>query len=202
MRKLLIAILLLTAGGLALLAWEPPAPSAARNPVDVRGVQLTETANGSEVMLPTAADSAGVPGSQVAARKYRYLLEDLGATGQVRMRVLELLARREALLPDPGFGSEPPTPLDAARTAELAALDAALRRELAPAAYAAYELFRDSDVEQYQLDEFAGGIREIAPLDRAQERAVLEAKLRQRRLYSQLVATRGPGEGQPVAGRA
>ncbi len=75
--------------------------------------------------------------------------------------------------------------------AELAAIDAALRRELTPAAYASYELFRDSEVEQYQLGEFSGGIREIAPLDAAQERAVLEAKLRQRQLYSQLVATAG-----------
>ena len=187
MRRFVIAILILTAAGLALTAWDPQAPPA---PVVARAADSR-----SAPLLP--ADAAAVPdaphepatGAGVR-HKYRYLLEDL-APGAARTRVLDLLMRREAQLSRPPSDPADREKHQATLEAELGDIDEALRAELHPLAYASYEMLRESDVEQYQLEEYTGGLREIAPLAPAQERAVLEAKLRQKRLYAQIVQGAG-----------
>jgi hypothetical protein len=188
-RRLVIAIVLLVAGGLALLGWQPPAPSNAGQPANASLVNPALAVFQRAPRTPAANRPAAAP--EVVPHKYRFLFEDLATSEEIRGRVLVLLARRESLAPPPDLGLTPAAPPDVARAGQLADIERALRRELSPAAYAAYELFRDSDVEQYQLDEFTGGLRAFAALERAQERAVLEAKLRHKQLYSQLVSTAG-----------
>ncbi|HKE93495.1 MAG TPA: hypothetical protein VKB34_04250, partial [Povalibacter sp.] len=59
----------------------------------------------------------------------------------------------------------------------LAAADERIRSLLHPTDYARYEALRDSDIEQFQLDDYAGGISNIAPLDAADREAILRTKL-------------------------
>lgn len=192
MQKLIIAVIFLTAGGLALLAWEPassPAPWTA-HPLDA-GAPPSTQAMGRPVALTGGRPGtpADAPAETPLAHKYRYLLADIDPAR--RARVLELLARRDRLAPRP-TADQPLTPVPAPDIErQLEEIDAELQTLLPHAAYASYELFRESDVEQYHFDEYTGGIREYAPLGPVQERAVLEAKLRQKREYEKLVADAG-----------
>ncbi len=203
MRKLLIAMLLLTAGGFALLAWEPPAPLAHGESADAQRRASPDAAIGSAADAhPELRVQPLCTGSQVVAHKYRYLLDDLGVTEQVRVRVLELLARREALAPAPGFGSEPLAAIDAARSTELATIDAALRRELAPdciRGIRAVPRFRRRAVSTRRIRRRHSRGRTTRPRAgtcRARSQAAPEAPLFAARRHSR------PRERAPVAGRA
>jgi hypothetical protein len=189
MQKFIIAIVFITAGGLALLAWDPGGqadPRPARLPD--AGVPVPAATGASGLAVSTPSKEPSLP--EGIAHKYRYLLADLELPQKKRARVLELLARRESLARQAGQ-EDLAMPRDPALARQLDGIDAELRAELPPSAYASYELFRESDVEQFHLEEYTGGIREYAPLAPAQERAVLEAKLRQKREYANLVADAG-----------
>jgi hypothetical protein len=121
-------------------------------------------------------------------RKYRYLLLDsrLSATERAIAETL-LLERESAADPD----------LDAKMT--LASIDSQLYALLHPSDYANYSRLRDSDEEQTELDDFVQGVSNYAPLDGAQERALLDARLRRRDEYQQALADSGASD--PVAYR-
>jgi hypothetical protein len=193
MQKFVIAIIFITVGGIALLAWEPAGPAGPR-PARLAGeaLPLRAPSGASAGAMTTAATtrSGEVIAPESVTHKYRYLLDDLGPSQAQRARVLDLLAQRESLVRQSG-PEDLVRPRDPALTRQLDDIDAALRLELAPSAYASYEMLRESDVEQFHLEEYTGGIHEYAPLDATQERAVLEAKLRQKREYANLVADAG-----------
>ena len=193
MRKLIIGIALLTAGGLALVAWEPPAssshgPTESAPRVELSGARIPATNSGTPRALPVRAPAATA--RSVAERKYRYLLGDLDLSAEQREQILALLIERDALAPRPSLDGDP-VPPDPERDHQLAVLEDELRAELPAGTYASYEMYRDSEVEQYQVDEYTGGLREYAPLDAAQERAVLDAKLRQKRQFSRIIEESG-----------
>jgi len=192
MQKFVIAIVFITVGGFALLAWNPGGPPDPRPRLPDPAASLSAPAGASARAMTMAATlephGSGAPES--VTHKYRYLLDDLGPSQPQRKRVLVLLARRESLVRQSG-PEDLVRPRDPALQRQLDDIDAALRLELAPSAYASYEMLRESDVEQFHLEEYTGGIREYAPLDATQERAVLEAKLRQKREYTNLVAEAG-----------
>ncbi len=66
-------------------------------------------------------------------------------------------------------------------------MDADLERLLPADRFAYYQTLKDSDLEQHHLTEYTGGISNVAPLDERQERAVLEAKLRQKQRYASVM---------------
>ena len=167
MLKFVIAMALVTAGGLALLAWDADSPlPAVHVPQSIASVPAATTSK-SDADAPTEMAPDDTPEARTdpaVVHKYRYLLADLDLPDAQRTRVLELLARREALAkkaaPDVAAARSP----DAAIARQMAAIDVELRSALPPAAFASYELFRDSDVEQTQLEQYTGGIRLYAPL--------------------------------------
>lgn len=119
---------------------------------------------------------------QRAEHKYRYLLGDLRLTPQQFAELHELLLQSEQLRTvahiasgdDPGLD-----PADVARIkGALADLDARVRALLNAGQFARYESLRDSDLEQEHLAQYSGGVSAMAPLAPAQERAILEARLR------------------------
>jgi hypothetical protein len=74
------------------------------------------------------------------------------------------------------------------RVAELAALDQKIGTLLRPGDLAAYEVLKDSDAEQFQLDEYAGGVNAVAPLSDADRKAILLTKLVHRQRFRQVLA--------------
>jgi len=72
--------------------------------------------------------------------------------------------------------------------AELAALDQKVGTLLHPGDLAIYEVLKDSDVEQWQLDDYAGGVSNVAPLSDDDRRAILYTKLTHRQRFRQVLA--------------
>jgi len=72
--------------------------------------------------------------------------------------------------------------------AELAALDQKIGTLLRPGDLAAYEVLKDSDAEQFQLDDYAGGVNAVAPLSDADRKAILLTKLVHRQRFRQVLA--------------
>ena len=75
--------------------------------------------------------------------------------------------------------------------AELAALDRKVGTLLRPGDLATYEVLKDSDVEQWQLDDYAGGVSNVAPLSDDDRRAILYTKLTHRQRFRQVLADSG-----------
>jgi hypothetical protein len=71
---------------------------------------------------------------------------------------------------------------------ELAALDQKIGTLLKPGDLAAYEVLKDSDAEQFQLEDYAGGVNAVAPLSDADRKAVLLTKLVHRQRFRQVLA--------------
>jgi hypothetical protein len=74
------------------------------------------------------------------------------------------------------------------QVAELAALDQKIGTLLRPGDLAAYEVLKDSDAEQFQLEDYAGGVNAVAPLSDADRKAVLLTKLVHRQRFRQVLA--------------
>ena len=53
---------------------------------------------------------------------------------------------------------------------------------------AAFDVLKDSDVEQFQLDDFAGGANNVAPVSEADKKAILYTKLVYRQQFRQVLA--------------
>jgi hypothetical protein len=101
--------------------------------------------------------------------KYRFLIADVEQehVEELRRRLLE----RESEI---DIGSR-------------ARVDAGIGKLLPADRFAYYQSLKDSDLEQHRLDEYTGGIGNVAPLDERQERIVLDAKLRQKQRYAALM---------------
>lgn len=93
----------------------------------------------------------------------------------------------------------------------LPALELALARSdeqigllLHPTDFAAFEVLKDSDVEQFQLDDYADGVANVAPLDELSRRAVLLTKLQHKRQFRSALLDSGilRGDLNPAARRA
>jgi hypothetical protein len=116
--------------------------------------------------------------------KYRYLLEDLGPRHPAHGHLVQLLLLWENTA----------APLDQRHRAEdaaLRAIEGELRALLADRHYATFERLRNSDEEQHQLLEFAGGVSHVARLTPTQERAILEARLRHKQTFEVALAESG-----------
>lgn len=82
------------------------------------------------------------------------------------------------------------------RLAELAALDQKIGALLRPGDLATYEVLKDSDIEQFQLDDYAGGVNAVAPLSDADRRAILYTKLVHRQRFRQVLTETGLMRGE------
>lgn len=75
--------------------------------------------------------------------------------------------------------------------AELAALDQKIGTLLRPRDLATFEVLKDSDIEQFQLDDYAGGVNTVAPLSDSDRKAILYTKLVHRQRFRQVLADSG-----------
>jgi len=80
--------------------------------------------------------------------------------------------------------------------AELAALDQKIGTLLPPGDLATFDVLKDSDIEQFQLDDYAGGVNAVAPLSEADRKSILYTKLVHRQRFRQVLADSGlKGDG-------
>lgn len=106
-----------------------------------------------------------------AAYKYRYLFADGSMNGVTLSNIEQLLTQREtACRPD-------------SNNSACAHVEMQLKHRLHPSDHARYLLLKDSDAEQHHTTSYADGIQHLAPLNAAQERALLETRLRMKEVY-------------------
>jgi hypothetical protein len=135
--------------------------------------------------------------------KYRFLFDaDLPAEVADKMRAALLERERIAVAINTARQS---SDADAKETiprqqAKLAELDRKIGALLRPGDLATFDVLKDSDIEQFQLDDYAGGISAVAPLDDAAKKAILYTKLVHRQRFRQVLADSGLMRGDLNAG--
>lgn len=77
------------------------------------------------------------------------------------------------------------------REAALAQAETRIRDLLHPSDYALFAALKDSDTEQFQLDDYAGGIRNVAPLSAENRRAILLTKLACKQRFREILVASG-----------
>src|SRR5204863_5704820 len=73
------------------------------------------------------------------------------------------------------------------RIAQLAALDRKIGVLLPPGDLGAYDVLKDSDIEQFQLQDYAGGIEGVAPLSDSDKQSILYTKLVYRQRFRRVL---------------
>jgi hypothetical protein len=151
---------------------------------------LPQFTSGGETAGPaTAAPAAVEVGAEASFGayvdgKYRFLVrsEKLRAALLAREKIAVAIntARQSS---DPAEKEAIPT-----RLAELSALDQKIGTLLRPGDLAAFEVLKDSDIEQFQLDDYAGGVNAVAPVSDADRRSILYTKLVHRQRFRQVLA--------------
>lgn len=189
MSKPIAAAIALTLATLVASAWWLQRPE----PTDRVSPRAAAAKSGRSIAPVTAAPAPKPPAVvaesswdpqlvQRAEHKYRYLLGDLRLSPRQLAELRELLLQSEQLrtVAHIASGEDPDLdPLEVGRIKQaLAALDARIQTLLNAAQFARYESLRDSDVEQEHLAQYSGGVSAMAPLAPAQERTILEARLR------------------------
>jgi hypothetical protein len=134
--------------------------------------------------------------AQYTSGKYRLLLDDLRGLraediGELRRDLLtrELLAgaiKAAREINDPAKADEIQR-----QEAALAKVEGKIRGRLHPSDHATYEALKDADNELFQLDDYAGGISNVAPLSDADRNSILRTKLAYKARFQQLLQDSG-----------
>lgn len=140
--------------------------------------------------LPPAPDF-----DRYVSGKYRFLLEavDRPARGLETLRAA--LLQRERLVAAINTARQGNDAVEREalpeREAQLAALDQRISHMLPAGDIATFDVLKDSHIEQFQLDEYARGISNVAPLADEQRRAVLFSKLAYRQRFREVLNQSG-----------
>jgi hypothetical protein len=161
----------------------------------------TTTQDAQIAMVPRSVSATSAPDltddslPTYAQEKYAALFEQLflapaqvGTLGQLliaRERVAVSLntARQTA---NPEIGAHIPE-----QERALEATEQRLRALLHPTDYATFEVLKDSDTEQFQLDDYASGMSNVAPLSAKDRTALIKVKLRHRQRFRQVLNESG-----------
>ena len=163
---------------------------------DARGVDE----RGAAPRMESAAEASF--GTYVAG-KYRYLFTESGLADDAATKLRAALLARERVAV--AINTAKQSSDDAAKRAipaqqaELHALDQKVGALLRPGDLETFEILKNSDVEQFQLDDYAGGINAIAPLSDADKKAILYTKLVHRQRFRQVLAESGLMHGESSA---
>jgi hypothetical protein len=130
--------------------------------------------------------------------KYHFIFDDVPAEAANKLRAALLDRERVAVAINTARQST-----DAALKQEIPRLQSELDAQdrkigtlLRPGDLAAFDVLRNSDIEQFQLDDYAGGVSAVAPLNDADRKAILYAKLVYREQFRQVLAQSGLMSGQ------
>lgn len=127
--------------------------------------------------------------------KYRFLLADLARSSRGSDALRAALRQREQLQvvintsrqgTDETLRAQLP-----AREEQLADMDRRIAALLPAGELAAFDALKDSHVEQFQIDDYAAGIGNVAPLKDEQRRAILFSKLAYRHRFRDVLEQSG-----------
>jgi len=184
-----------------------PAPAAAASAnADSEWPRLVprDSAEGTRAeSTPRAPGDAEASFGAYVDGKYRFLFDsDLTTEAGDKLRAALLERERVAVAINTTRQSSDADAKEAIprQQAELAVLDRKIGSLLRPGDLAAFDVLKDSDIEQFQLDDYAGGISAIAPLDDAGKKAILYTKLAHRQRFRQVLAESGLMRGDLNAG--
>ncbi len=121
--------------------------------------------------------------------KYRLLMRDVDGASLAALRAA-LLAREQVVVQintakqssDPAARQSLP-----ALEARKAALDRDIGRLLPAGELAMFEVLKDADIERFQVDDYAAGIANVAPLTETDKQAVLATKLVYRQRFRRVL---------------
>jgi len=138
-------------------------------------------------MPPQTASSAAVDTeeatvAQYTAQKYRYLFDDMHSPQLDRAQLQRVLLLREQLAGRPDTAD---------RDGALVEVDERLRAMLHPADFANYDALKESDLEQFELNDYAGGVSDVTPLTADERKSILRTKLAYKGRFQQLVRDSG-----------
>jgi hypothetical protein len=85
--------------------------------------------------------------------------------------------------------------------AELAEADRKVAGLLPPGEVAGYDMLKNSDMDQFQFEDYVGGISNVAPLAEEKKQAILYAKLSNRHRFNQVLETSGLMRGDLTPGQ-
>jgi hypothetical protein len=123
--------------------------------------------------------------------KYRFLLAAEGRSPRGSEGVRAALLERERVLVAINTARQSGDEAEKAALVEherqLAALDQRITQSLPAGDGTAFELLKNSHIEQFQLDAYAGGVSNIAPLADSQRRAILFSKLAYRQRFREVL---------------
>lgn len=129
-----------------------------------------------------AADSEEATVAQYTAQKYQYLFDDMHSPQVEQVRLQRALLLREQL------AGQPDT---AERAKAMAEVEGRIRAMLHPTDFATYDALKASDLEQFELNDYAGGISNVAPLNADERKSILRTKLAYKGRFQQLVQDSG-----------
>jgi hypothetical protein len=198
-RNLLVvgALLAVTAAAWWALRSSPGRPAAEPEARMVSGADSTPSigpgAGGTTAALPAVV--AGEPPDadpqfqRYVDDKYRLLMRDVEGASLAALRAA-LLAREQVVVQintarqssDPAARQSLP-----ALEARKAALDLDIGRLLPAGELAMFDVLKDADIERFQVDDYAAGIANVAPLSAADKQAVLATKLVYRQRFRRVL---------------
>jgi hypothetical protein len=161
-------------------AWAPPADRG-----DAAGAPIPESDAGFE---------------RYVSEKFRYLIEAPGRSAADADALRAALLERERLVT--AINTAVQGTDQKARAAllmqrqQLAGLDERIRMSLPAADLAAFDVLKDSQMEQFQLDEFARGISKVAPITETERKAILFSKLACRLRFRAVLDESGLMDGE------
>jgi hypothetical protein len=130
-----------------------------------------------EAQAPVDPEASTI--AQYTSEKYQFLLDGLRYLEANQLAQLQkALQARETL-----------------KGEALVQAEEKIRGLLSAADYATYEMLRDSDLELFKLNEYAGGISNVAPLSAADRESILRTKLAYKARFRQLLQDSGLERG-------
>jgi hypothetical protein len=177
------------------------AASAAPDPTTIHRTIARESAVRDDAV---AAATPPEDGSELASEakfveyvdgKYHFLLESVARSPRGSQGLRAALVEREnivAAINTARQGADPAERQDLPRRLQaLADMDRRIGAMLPAADLAAFEALKDSHIEQFQLNDYAQGISNVAPLSEADRKAILYAKLAWRQRFRQALNDSG-----------
>ena len=178
-----------------------PAGSAVFRATDAGWPQVApaDSAHGESGALTQAELASDASFGTYVSDKYRFLF-DGGLPVEAARKLQAALLERErvAVAINTARQSSDPAAKEAIprRQAELDELDHKIGSLLRPSDLATFDVLKDSDVEQFQLDDYAGGVSAVAPISDSDRKAILFTKLVHRQRFRQVLADSGLMRGE------
>ena len=147
-----------------------------------------------EAEVDESARASDASFEQYVSGKYQFLIETVGRSPRANDIHAALLQRERLVVAINTAKQGNDTQARAALTElqeDLAAMDRRIAQMLPATAINAFEVLKDTHIEQFQFDDYAQGIANVAPLGDAERKALLLSKLATRHRFREVLDQSG-----------